>query len=375
VFERSVVVGDEPIPYYYGFGCADDLVNALAAELKNADAGLLIADRAVAPFAKDILGRLAESMTMHVYFLDAEERNKTLGAVQSVIDFAVDRRLTRDSFFLAMGGGLTGNIAGLAASLIYRGVRFAHLPTTSVAAFDSVLSLKQAVNLPRGKNLCGCYARPTAIACDLGWLTTAPRSGLVNGLAEMVKNVLIATPEHETLLLRSLSQLGEEAAPDALLSLMHIGIDAKEPLLRADPKERREALIFEYGHTAGHSIEFVSQGVICHGEAVAWGMLVAAEVSRSLGYLDEAEVAHHREIVAHLGLPDPRSRLGGLDFARLRQVLAADNKRGYVQCAPDEVPMVLLKGVAEPVLAVSGHPLVAVPLDTVMTALSTVAAL
>jgi 3-dehydroquinate synthase/2-deoxy-scyllo-inosose synthase len=191
----------------------------------------------------------------------------------------------------------------------------------------------------------------------------------------MVKNVLIATPEHETLLLRSLGQLGEEAAPDALLSLMHIGIDAKEPLLRVDPKERKEALIFEYGHTAGHTVEFVSKGVIRHGEAVAWGMLVAAEVSRSLGYMDEAEVAHHREIVSHLRLPDPRGRLGGLDFARLRQVLAADNKRGYVQCTPDEVPMVLLKGVAEPVLAVSGHPLVAVPLDAVMTALSTVAAL
>lgn len=165
----------------------------------------------------------------------------------------------------------------------------------------------------------------------------------------------------------------------ALGWLLEIGIEAKVPYLRTDPHERREALVFEYGHTAGHAIEFASGGTIGHGEAVAWGMLAAAEVARRHHGLSAAHVEAHHRLVTLLELPDPTQRLADLDRATLRAVIEADNKRGYARCGPDEVLMVLLAelgralGAEAPGAApMPAPPLVPVPTRTLLDAIETI---
>jgi 3-dehydroquinate synthase/2-deoxy-scyllo-inosose synthase len=283
------------------------------------------------------------------------------------MEFAAGRRLGRDGVVVAMGGGLVGNVAGLAAALLYRGTALIHLPTTPVAAFDAVLSLKQGVNLCHGKNLCGTYFAPTLIACDLAWLTTIPRADLLTGLAEMAKNVLAVVPGHEPALVRAVDRLRDH--PDeALAGLCEIGLAAKAPFLVRDPLEKREALVFEYGHTVGHAIEFMSAGRTGHGEAVGWGMLVAAEVSRRLGRLDQDGVDRHHRVLSMLELPPPGTALGPVDPSGLAKLLSTDNKRGYLHTADDEVLMVLLDEPGRPAVSPAGFPLTPVHRDTVVEA-------
>lgn len=371
--QLRLAFGDATVPYLYGTGCVPALAGAVLDRLGDVDAILFVADDGVRGHADAVVAELAHRVRVERVRVEAAERHKTLPTVQHLLETAVARRLTRRSAVVAMGGGTVGNIAGLAAALLFRGTRLVHLPTTPVAAFDATVSLKQGVNLSAGKNLAGTYFVPALIACDLAWLSTVPRHDLLTGLAEMVKNVLVSAPGLRPKLIRAVDDLTLDPAA-ALRALLQIGVEAKAPYVAADPREQGAALIFEYGHTAGHAIEFVSGGAIRHGEAVAWGMLIAAEVARRRHGLAAGDVAAHHRLVSLLDLPDAAARLDGLDRDAIRAVLAADNKRGYGPCAPDEVLMVLLDTVGR---AVPGHaggpPLVPVAVQAVMDAFETVA--
>jgi 3-dehydroquinate synthase/2-deoxy-scyllo-inosose synthase len=374
LLERTVMLGGSRVPYLYGTDRTAELADAVAAAVADAPAILLVVDRHALPHADGFEKRLAGASRVERFVMDATEPHKTLTSVQAILEFAVERRISRGSVMIAMGGGLVGNVAGLAAALLYRGTRLVHLPTTPVAAFDSVLSAKQGVNLSGGKNLCGTYYPPALIACDLAWLASVPRRQMLTGLAEMAKNVLIAVPALEDTFVHAVKALGDRPA-EGLASLFEIGFTAKAPLLEIDPRERREALIFEYGHTVGHALEFTSRGAMSHGEAVAWGMLVAATVSRLAYGMSDAELDRHRWLVSLLELPSPAERLGGVDLAEVRAVLAMDNKRGYVRCGPAEFPMVLLAPDGRPLVDDNRYPLVPVPEDVVFAALRSVAGL
>ncbi|WP_426502046.1 3-dehydroquinate synthase family protein [Dactylosporangium sp. McL0621] len=367
--ELGLAFGDAMVPYLYGTDCTPALAAAVLERLGDVDAILLVLDDGVRGHADAVAAELARRVRVEPVAVEAAERHKTLPTVHHLLETAVARGLTRRSAVVAMGGGTVGNLAGLAAALLFRGTRLVHLPTTPVAAFDATVSLKQGVNLSAGKNLAGTYFVPALIACDLAWLSTMPRHDLLTGLAEMVKNVLVAAPGLEPKLVRAL-----EEPRLALRALLEIGVEAKAPYVAADPRERGGALIFEYGHTAGHAVEFVSGGAIRHGEAVAWGMLVAAEVARRHHGLAADDVAAHHRLVARLDLPGAATRLDGLGRDAIRAALAADNKRGYGPCAPGEVLMVLLDSVGRTVPGpAGGPPLVPVPIEAVMDAFETVA--
>ncbi|WP_433200143.1 3-dehydroquinate synthase family protein [Dactylosporangium sp. CS-047395] len=371
--ELGLAFGDASVPYLYGTGCTPALADAVVDRLGDVDTVLLVLDDGVRGHADAVAAELGRRVRVEPVAVEAHERHKTLPTVQHLLESAVARGLTRRSAVVAMGGGTVGNIAGLAAALLFRGTRLVHLPTTPVAAFDATVSLKQGVNLSAGKNLAGTYFVPALIACDLAWLSTVPRHDLLTGLAEMVKNVLVAAPALEAKLLRALDDLTLDPAA-ALRALLEVGVEAKAPYVAADPRERGGALIFEYGHTAGHAIEFVSGGAIRHGEAVAWGMLVAAEVARRRHGLADTDVAAHHRLIAPLDLPDAAARLDSLDRAAIRAVLAADNKRGYGPCAPGEVLMVLLDRIGHAVPGpAGGPPLVPVAVEAVMDAFESVA--
>ncbi|MEV5600815.1 iron-containing alcohol dehydrogenase [Streptomyces sp. NPDC052299] len=359
------------VPYLYGVDVTEDLVAAMADLAVTADLVLVVRDRQVTEHAAAVLHGVSETVRVATMTVDAGEQRKTLSLVEDIVEFAIRQGASRSTVVVAMGGGMVGNVAGLAAALLFRGIRLVHLPTTPIAAFDSVLSVKQAVNLSGGKNLCGTYHAPSLIACDLRWLTTVPHDQILTGLAEMAKNVLAVVPERRLDLERALGRLGDAPAT-ALLDLLDIGCTAKAPYLRTDPRERHEALVFEYGHTMGHALEFVSQGRLGHGEAIGWGMLVAAEISHSLGHLDRDGLALHHRLVGRLHLSPASTGPGALDPGRIRAVLARDNKRGYLSCAPDEVPMVLLRAPGHVVTGERGRPLVPVPMDLAMSALETV---
>ena len=363
----EVRFGTEVVPYLAGYECSDAISEALNNRLPEHGSVYMLADVHVREHARVIFDMVAEHRRVVLEFVDASERYKRLDLVGSLVDRAVEVGMDRRSSVVAMGGGVLGNIAGMVAALLYRGVPLIHLPTTPVAAFDSVLSAKQAVNLRWGKNMCGTFLTPTLVLCDLAWLRTVTRDQLLTGAAEMVKNVLAVRPDDADQLVTALDELWDRPE-HALLRLLDVGISAKAPFLALDPREKHEALIFEYGHTIGHAFEFASEGRMSHGEAVAWGMLVAADVSNEVAGLPSRDVERHRELVSALRLP--RARLSGIPKGQILPLLLKDNKRGYLATRSDESLMVLLERLGQPLQ--QGHlPLVSVTHRVISKAVDT----
>ncbi|MFJ4184927.1 hypothetical protein [Kitasatospora sp. NPDC089509] len=366
---RQLEFGETRIPYHYGVGLEGGIPDLLRQGLGDADVLLFLVDGRLADTYQRLARHLRPAFEVSSIEFEPSEYAKNLNAVGDIMEQAVARGVTRKSVIVALGGGTIGNIAGMVAALLFRGIRLVHLPTTPVGAFDSVISLKQAVNLTAGKNLCGTFFAPTLVACDLDWLTTVPARLLRTSLVEMAKNVLTTSPGQERKFLAATELLTADQAR-ALEAFLEIGISAKQPLLRADGKEKREALVFEYGHTVGHAIELASAGTVGHGEAVGWGMLVAAEISRARLDLSAEDLHTHTRLMGALGIT--RTTRPAVDLAAVGELVAKDNKRGYIACGPDEVAMVLLRSVGEVACSAPGMPLVPVPVEVLDGALRTV---
>ncbi|SDT82445.1 3-dehydroquinate synthase [Streptomyces sp. TLI_053] len=356
-----ITMEDASFPYRLGTDCADGIVARLA-EL-GASRYLVVSDTTVAAlYGFDLTTRLEkEAGPATLLTHPAGEANKDLATVHRLAEQALELGADRRTAVVALGGGLTGNIAGLLAALLFRGIRLVHVPTTVVAMLDSVLSLKQAVNTGFGKNLVGTFHQPVEVLADTAMLRTLPLRELRSGMGEVVKNALAIRPSMAPRLADELRPDGRYA-DEALHWIIGESLAAKAQVTHADKHERRDGLVLEYGHTVGHAVEHTTRGAIAHGAGVAIGSVVAAEVSRRLGHADAGLVELHHELVAAAGLHTALP--ADVDAAEVGNWLAFDNKRGYLDCAPGHTPMVLL---SEPgrVLRTGALPLVPVPLAAV----------
>src|SRR5437016_7836366 len=211
---------------------------------------------------------------------------------------------THASCFIALGGGLIGNITGLAASLVVRGIRLVHLPTTLLAATDSILSCKQGVNGEPAldlliKNLVGTFKAPEFVQVYLSfWQSLAPDE-IRSGLCELVKNVLAIHPylyEEVAVLLNPQAHYSLDELPQ----VFRWCFEAKQAVMRQDAHEQGAALVLEAGHTVGHALESLLG--MKHGLAVALGLLVEAHISHVRGWLSEQEVRQHYTLLGRNGV-------------------------------------------------------------------------
>ncbi|SEN01824.1 3-dehydroquinate synthase [Pseudomonas sp. ok272] len=346
---------DECYPVWIGARCLDEIISKLR-EL-SASSYHLITDRTVSQLHAGVLYEQLSAQTIaSLWVVDNGELFKSLGTVEYLAQEMVLGGIDRGSVIVAVGGGVVGNIAGLVAALLFRGIRFVHVPTTLIAAADSVGSLKQAVNLSVGKNLLGCFHKPTAVLIDIDFLRTLPATQVRSGMYEIIKNALTVATENIPLLESGLKQDANYSDTE-LMVIVEVGLLAKQKVMEADKCERKEALVFEYGHTVGHAIELAAEGRVPHGEAVGLGMIVAAEAASRLGRLSEADRSLHYRLLTRNGLT---VRLPvGVTVAAVMTLLRLDNKRGYVCARPDQVAMILLDGLGVPAGPV-GRPLILV---------------
>lgn len=346
---------DECYPVWIGVQCIDEIVSNLLG--LNASSFHLITDKVLSKLhAAAMYEQLSAHALVNVSVIDSGEQLKSLKTVESIAEEVIRAGVDRASVIVAVGGGVVGNIAGLLAALLFRGIRLVHVPTTLIAAADSVASLKQAVNLPSGKNLLGCFHTPTAVFIDVNFLQTLPVVQIRSGMYEIIKNALTVATENIPWLESGLRQDANYSDTE-LLAIVEAGLLAKQKVMTVDKYERKEALVFEYGHTVGHAIELVAEGRVPHGEAVGLGMLVAAQVASRLGRLSEADRSLHLRLLKRNGLT---VRLpAGVTVAAVMTLLSMDNKRGYLCTRPDQVAMILLDGLGVPAGPV-GRPLILV---------------
>ena len=366
---RLIKVGELEYPYFFGHDCMDLVLEELAR--LDADMFIVVTDDTVLGLhGPKLIPGLRELARVEVISHPPGESAKTVLALGQDLERALACGATRRSVVVAFGGGVPGNLGGLLAALLFRGIRLVHVPTTTIAAMDSVLSLKQAINSQRGKNHIGTYLAPHCVLLDVALMATLPDRELRSGLCEATKNCLAIDPSGMPRLRRILAS-GELASPEALLWLLEFSIVSKQKVTAEDVREKQAGLVLEYGHTVGHSVEFCehrrhgSQG-LSHGASIAFGMVVAAHIAHARGWIDAALVDLHVELVRSLGAPVwlPPS----LEVDEVLAMVRNDNKRGYLPAQPESVAFVLLSGLGQPA-GEQNMPLVMVHIDEVRAVL------
>ena len=324
---------------------ATDAIRALAA-----DRVFVIVDAVVARTYPDDVTRFAGlGSSAGVVFITPEgERSKTLGVLGDVAERCLTGGATKRSLVLVFGGGATMNLGGLAAALIYRGLRLCYVPTTLMAQNDVVPSMKTAINFCDRKNNFGTFHAASLNVVDTRYLHTLPPQELRAGMGELVKNALLLGGEHLAMAERMLDAHARGALDDSLLAeIVEAGIRAKLPALTIDAEEARTGMIFEYGHTAGHALELCyPAGVLPHGLAVCWGMRCCAYVASRLGVMDREEADRHDALIRRLmpeALPAPVPTVTDVMFRVMR-----DSKRGRSGESSDECSCVLLTAIGKP---------------------------
>jgi len=219
---------------------------------------------------------------------DGEEA-KSLAEVERLCRAMSRAGFTRSDVIVAVGGGVVTDLAGFVAAVYHRGIRYVSVATTLLAQVDAAVGGKTGVNLPEGKNLVGAFWHPHAVLCDTETLATLPPRELRSGQGELAKYHFLTGGDLDAL------DLDERIAA---------AVRIKSEVVATDEREGGRRAILNYGHTLAHAIETAGRYDLRHGEAVAVGLVYAAEVALRLGRIDEARAAAHRRVVSGYGLPD-----------------------------------------------------------------------
>ncbi|HWT29795.1 MAG TPA: iron-containing alcohol dehydrogenase [Propylenella sp.] len=368
----KVKFGETSFDYYLERDAADRLCDVMARA--GADSVIVVTDaRILALHGERLLARLRRETTTIVLTAPEGESAKCFAVLETLCEKAIAGGATRRSLVLAMGGGSIGNVAGMLAGLLFRGIRLVHLPTTLMAAFDSVLSLKQAINCSRGKNLFGLYHPPEAIVADLQAFSTLEERDVRSGLCETVKNVVAIAPDTAAVVRERIGSARRGDA-DALTDIAGLSLAAKLGVMSGDPLEKAAGVVLEFGHTVGHAVEladFTRRGDagLRHGEAVAIGMVVAARISALLARSDGDVDLLLADLLGEVGAPTALPP--DLPVAEIIALVGKDNKRGKLACEAKAVPMVLLEAPGRPIWE-NGMPLVPASLRLIREALQAV---
>lgn len=231
------------------------------------------------------------------YAFPAGEQNKHLGTLGGILEFLAQNQMTRTDVIVALGGGVTGDMAGFAAATYQRGMKFVQLATTLLAQIDSSVGGKTAVDLPQGKNLVGAFWQPSLVLCDTNCLATLPTEVLADGLSEAVKYGMIAD---KALLDQLCTPWMETHAEDVIARCIEI----KAAAVEADERDNGERQKLNFGHTAGHAIERHSNFTLTHGHAVAMGMAVVTRACVKRGLVSQETLDALEKALDYNGLPD-----------------------------------------------------------------------
>ena len=317
----GIELGERSYPILIGPGLLGDA--RVLEEAVSARDVLVVTNDIVAPlYLERLLGALPGRRVATLILPDGE-RHKTLATVAQVLDALVEQRMNRDACVAALGGGVVGDLAGFAASCYQRGVDYVQLPTTLLAQVDSSVGGKTGVNHPGGKNLVGAFHQPRAVVSDTGTLATLAPREFRAGLAEVIKYGLVADPVFLAWIEAQLDAL-LALEPAALAHAIRRCCEIKAEIVAEDEREHGRRALLNLGHTFGHAIEAAAgYGEWLHGEAVGAGMLMAADLSQRLGWIDGTDVARVQDLLVRAGLPVAAPPIGA---ARALALMGMDKK-------------------------------------------------
>ncbi len=307
----------------YDVVVGEGAISELSALVPEAARRVAVVTQHGVPMDVSLLGRSVET-----FVIGAGEAAKSLATIEELTRGFARMGLTRRDVVIGVGGGMVTDVAGFAAASWHRGTPVLHVATTLLGMIDAAIGGKTGVNLPEGKNLVGSFWQPSGVICDLDALATLPEREMRCGLGEMSKYHFLT---------------GDDLLALPMAERIARCIEIKAEVVASDEREGGRRALLNYGHTLAHAIEIATDHDIAHGEAVAVGLMFAAELAMELGRIDDGRVDEHRRIVAgEYGLRvTPPERL---DVEELMGLMARDKKAldglTFVLDGPDGVEVV-----------------------------------
>ncbi len=316
----QVDLGERSYPITIGQSILADK-DVVAAQIQGARVAI-VTNTVVAPLYLQQLTQTLQAagkQVVSVVLPDGEEE-KNWASLMAVFDMLLAEKCDRKTTLIALGGGVIGDLTGLAAATYMRGVPFVQIPTTLLSQVDSSVGGKTGINHPLGKNMIGAFYQPQAVVADTSTLNTLPARELSAGLSEVIKHGAIIDAPFFAWIETNIAKLVAKD-PAALAYAIKRSCEIKADVVRQDEREGGLRAILNFGHTFGHAIEAgMGYGVWLHGEAVGCGMVMAAELSQRLGYIDVASKARIVALVQAAGLPTIAPDLGVQRWLELMEV-------------------------------------------------------
>jgi 3-dehydroquinate synthase len=344
IWSVTVQLGERSYPVYVAPGLVSRVGNLIKEGLPSVSRCAVITSENIWGLHGGALASSLEAVGLEadVVHVPDGEKAKSWDVAGDLIGELLEVGLDRRSAVIALGGGAIGDLAGFTAAIYMRGIHLIQVPTTLLAQVDSSYGGKTAVNHTKGKNLIGAFYQPNLVISDTGILRTLPQREILSGLGEVVKHGVIGDPE----LFRLTEVEGNrllEADTDALSEAVIRSVAIKGKLIEEDEREKGARAILNYGHTAGHALEILSEGGLRHGEAIALGMEVAADIAMEMGLFEASDAERQRAVLDSLGFNLKPLKM---DMAEIMAVMHRDKK-----AVGDTINFVLPTGVGRtPVL-------------------------
>ena len=340
----------------------DDARAALAAHLRESfpkHAVCIIADDNVARLharrIAEAVGRERERTRLFTF--PAGEASKSRDVWALLTDALIEARFGRDTVVVAIGGGVTGDLAGFVAATFMRGVPIVHVPTSLVAMVDAAIGGKTGIDVPAGKNLVGAFHAPSVVIVDPAFLRTLPIAHVRGGLIEALKHGAIVDAAYFEWIAANAPALAREGGPEApavAWRLVEHSVNIKMAVVEEDPLEQGRRAILNFGHTIGHAIEHATGYATSHGAAVAHGMIAEARIGETLGVTEAGTADRIAQAVAALEVPvlppldpqailrsartDKKNRAGAVHMTLIRRIGMVARAAGgaWTHAVPDD---------------------------------------
>ena len=308
---------------------------------------LLIVDKNV---PKKIVSRIKKSFNkkkLYIHFFRASEINKNLNSVNKILDILLNKNFSREDCIISIGGGITGDISGFAASLFKRGLKFINMPTTLLSQVDSSIGGKTGVNTKYGKNLIGSFYQPNLVISDIQFLKTLPKREVICGYGEIFKHSIISNKNFYNFLSKNNKKILNLVSP-FIEKAIYESCKIKKTIVEQDEKEKGLRKILNFGHTFAHAYE-ASLGYskkLNHGEAVILGIKTALNFSLKKNLLKKSEYNLISSHISRANLPSNINKFFKIkDLNKILSFMLKDKKN-----STDKINLILLKKIGSPII-------------------------